>query len=292
MEDILIESARYKLKDKSFDPELLSSYHLTIKVHPSYVSIAVFNLEDHLCLSLESYLYEKAENATSLIVRLHNIWNRHEYLNAAFWNKISLLIVNDHFTLVPAQLAQLAPEAYLKLNTPVNLSEQSVFQKEIDTLQLQCDFVVEKELVTWFEERYPNKTLEITHVNAAFLQGLVEISQEAAAEEIFILLNKELVSIANFKEGKLHYFNSFRHQMEDDIIYYLSLVADELQLSTQSAKIVLWGDVEENEETFSLLQRFFKNVGFGGRPTSLKFGYIFDEVPDHFEYDIFSVFLA
>jgi hypothetical protein len=65
-----------------------------------------------------------------------------------------------------------------------------------------------------------------------------------------------------FKDGKLHFYNSFEYKNTDDIAYYTAFVTEELSLDPQNINLFLSGDPQSEDKTISRLKDFFPAVTF------------------------------
>jgi len=70
------------------------------------------------------------------------------------------------------------------------------------------------------------------------------------------------------------------------------LVFKEFGLSQRNQKVILWGNINQQSPHFELLNKYIGNLSFGSKPSYLKFNYVFDDIPDHQQFDLFSIFLC
>jgi hypothetical protein len=70
------------------------------------------------------------------------------------------------------------------------------------------------------------------------------------------------------------------------------LVMSSLHMDQQSSQVVLWGYIGKNSPHYHEFYKYISNVTFGmPRPdgSSLTFGYVFDELPQHHYFDLYSI---
>ena len=94
------------------------------------------------------------------------------------------------------------------------------------------------------------------------------------------------------EDSNLHYYNQFSIKAPTDYIKYIMLVMKEFSLNQRTQKVVIWGNMTKKSEHFKLFTKYIGNIGFGPRPSHLKFNYHFDELADQQYFDLFSVFLC
>ena len=90
---------------------------------------------------------------------------------------------------------------------------------------------------------------------------------------------------------KLLYYNQFPIKQFSEYIKYIMLVMKSLKMDQQSSKVVLWGYVGRNSPHYQEFYKYINNVTFGGEPDHLNFGYVFDEMPEHHYFDLYSIHL-
>lgn len=62
------------------------------------------------------------------------------------------------------------------------------------------------------------------------------------------------------KEGNLHLIQTFAYETEDDVLYYLLNISNQLQLSTKSLKIKIAGMIDLDFKLYRELITYFKDV--------------------------------
>lgn len=77
---------------------------------------------------------------------------------------------------------------------------------------------------------------------------------------LYLDIDNDKVNILNFKEGKLHFYNSFEFKTEDELVYFTTFVAEELQLHPQNITISLSGDISLDDKNSIRLAKFFGKI--------------------------------
>ena len=75
----------------------------------------------------------------------------------------------------------------------------------------------------------------------------------------------------------------------EDGLRYIMLLFQELNLQQDKTQITFWGNIDANSKFISLLKKYVRNISFGKRPSSMTFGFEFDDVPEHQFFDLFNV---
>jgi hypothetical protein len=268
------------------DVNLISQYQLIIKITDTGIVFLVCDTESNKCLALEKYKFPVSATLENISISLQNIWDAHPYLNAGYWKKVVLLFSNLKFTFVPIPLKEndISAEAFTHLNFKLAPQEQ-IYSYRINSLDADCYFGVNQEVIKWFSELYPSMVTKIGHSTCAFLKGLQQ--QDTKANQLHIYTAESLVTLANLKEGRLNYLNSFPRQSEDDILYTCTLVVDELNLDRKDVEINFWSESDDNAVILEKLRMYYPSINVGKRPAHLSYSFEFDEVEESSYFDLF-----
>ena len=105
---------------------------------------------------------------------------------------------------------------------------------------------------------------------------------------MLLCVGLEFMSIIVREGSHLKFCNKFFFKTDEDFLYYIFLVMDELGLG-QTTTIKIYGELNAHSPKFAGLKKYFPNVFFGQRPSNIQFGYVFDELPEHNYFDLFSI---
>jgi hypothetical protein len=67
------------------------------------------------------------------------------------------------------------------------------------------------------------------------------------------------------------------------------LVMKTVGMDQQTSEVMLWGYIGKNSPHYLEFVKYVRNVSFGGRPTHMSFGYMFDDVQEHQFFDLYSL---
>jgi hypothetical protein len=79
-------------------------------------------------------------------------------------------------------------------------------------------------------------------------------------DNLYLEIDKETVQFLYFSSGNLRFYNIFEFKNEDELAYFTSFVAEELNLKPQQTTLVLSGDVDTDDKNMSRLADFFATV--------------------------------
>ena len=298
MQNQMLETAvaRFKLnqqvKDPALDIELIPQYTLGLEISPDGFRICVTDAQANRCLWFEDRHFSTLLQKEQLLEQLELIYEEHELLKAGFWHKIRVSVKNQYFTLLPSSLFHKNhAREYLKRASHNLPDKHEVFYYRHPHSEIVNVFAEEKMLTDWFRQNYPARNVEFVHHTSSLIEGVFH-TEPAPVRSVTVLVESSHLTISVTSGKMLEYCNSFFYISVQDFIYYLMLVFSELQLNPEVHKVTLYGEISPESAIFEQIYRYVRNVGFGNKPSTLKFSYLFDEILDHRYFDVYNVHLC
>lgn len=277
------------LKADVFNENALQDYVLCIKVAYESVSFCAFEQYSNECQFFESYHLGSYNQDIIPLKEVQQIIHSSGLLSKQEWKKVILVISDRKCTLVPSLVANQSVE-YHRLNCEFDPQTEELLQYTYESLQLTGIFTIQKSLKAWLSDTYTSTTIEYIHANLGFLKGVSSLASIAASNTIFSFIETGRIVFLELKNNKLNLLNSFSCSGPEDALYYSLFVMNELGITPKRAEITCWGDIEENDNTYSLLKQYINSITLGKRPMDLNFSDEFKEIPQTIEFDLFSAY--
>jgi hypothetical protein len=279
-----------KIKDDRFDEENIHQYDLLIQLSVRDFQISIIDGSDGRVLFFEDYVLGDLNSHQELLSLFQTLFESHPVLQAGFWNTVKVSIKNSKFVQVPNSLfIEDVSSEYLKFNSHVDEDKEDVLNCRNKTIDAVTIFAIQKDLVSWLRNIYSNTNVYLVHQSAALIEGVLQFSEQSKSNRLYIYVDRFKLHILSVEAGKLIYYNQFVIKQFADYVKYIMLVLKGLGLSQETCEIVLWGYISKNSPHYQEFVKYFRNITFGGRPSELKFGYIFDDMQDHHFFDLFSI---
>ncbi len=279
-----------KIKDDRFDEENIHQHDLLIQLSVRDLQIAIVDCSDGKVLLFEDYVLGDLNSHQELQSLFQTLFESHPVLQAGFWNSVKVSIKNNKFVQVPNSLfVEEAAAEYLKFNAQVDQEKEVVIFCHNSAIDAITIFAVQKDLVNWLKGIYTNTKIQLVHQSSSLIAGTLQYAGETQKSRLYIYVDRFKLHIINIANGKLIYYNQFAIKQFSDYVKYIMLVMKGLGMDQQTGEIVLWGYIGKSSPHYQEFAKYIRNITFGARPTSLKFGYIFDEVEPHHFFDLFSV---
>jgi hypothetical protein len=281
-----------KIKDDLFDEEYLDLYHLLINIGSHDFQLMVVDPKDNKVLLLEDFVLPGLTSHEDLIHILEQLFDSHALLKAGFWKKIIVCVKNGKFVQVPDKLfVSDSVDEYLKFNAGFDPGTEDCLSVPNNGADAVTVFAMDRELRDWLEEVYPNNPPIYVHQSAALIEGTLHIAAGRDDNPLYIYVDRFKLHIMACEDGKLLYYNQFAIKQFSEYIKYIMLVLKTLDMDQRSSRVILWGYIGRNSPHYHEFYKYISNVTFGDEPEFLNFGYVFDEVPEHHYFDLYSMHL-
>jgi hypothetical protein len=279
-----------KVKDTKLNIEFIAQYNLLLQVSHETFRMAIVDTLENKCLHTEEYLLEGVNGLTGkLLEQLHVIFDEHHLLNAGFWKSIKLTVLNDCFTLVPSSLfIEDSAKDYLRFNCEFDSNFDVVASYKHSSLGIVNVFAAERRIIDWFKAIYPAKKIELLHQSSTCIEGLFQNIKNRPAITLLANVGPHLITIIAADGKNVLYSNTFHYKTEEDLSYFILLVMDELKMDVETDLLLLYGDIQHDSDLYNRLYNCIRNVRFGLKPATIKFGFWFDEIFDHKYFDLYS----
>ena len=284
---------KVQAKAQRFDVDDLHNYSLSVQMGIRDIQLCVTDSADNAIMLLEDYSLDGVKSVNTRIQALEKLFSQHSLLQAGFWANVKISLKTHKFALVPKSL--FAPEGamdYLSINCEVKSKSEDVsYYKHISTDSVNV-FAVDRKLMKWVEDTYPSQKVQLIHQGSALIEGIIKYDDHSHEKMMFCNIDQGILHVVVTLKKDVLYYNQFAVRESQDYLRFIMLVFKELELNQKTTKLLLWGIIKQNSPHVELLRKYIRNISFGERPTYLKAGYEFDEIPEHQYFDVMNVLLC
>ena len=270
------------IQPDNFNIALANSYHLSIQLGISHFSYCLLNTT--------TFTYDYAKMHTLLSVddiasEITEIINNDTIIKAEFSSQ-SVAFVNFPSTLVPSSLYKKEEkETILAFNTEV---KGKVLADTILSQKANLIYSVPESILTIVSNFFPKAKQKAQE--SILIQQYSQLNTNT--EKAYLYLNQKKVTITFFKENKLVFNNTFTYITKEDLLYFVLFSFEQLKLSTEKIKVILFGAIEKDDEYFNLLYDYIRNLKLGKRPHQFNFPTEFDSLAEHKYFGLFTQVLC
>lgn len=284
----------HRVKDtRQFNIDNLHHYSLSLQLGSNDFQICVIDSRNSTCLLLEDYIFPNAQTPDDRVEILRYLFDEHHFLMANFWNTVKVSIKTRKFSLVPqGAFREDALFDYLKYNAELDADAETYHHNHLNFNEIITVFAFEKRVKEFFDSIYQNIEYRVSHQSCGIINGIFNSKNKTQNKKIYLYVDRGRLHILLIEDQRLIYYNQFLIKQFTDYLKYINLVAKELNYNISINGLILWGYIRKNSAHFKELTKYYKNITFGGSPSFLKQGFMFDEIPEHHFLDVYGIYLC
>jgi hypothetical protein len=232
-------------------------YHLSIQVSLNGLSFCILDSIGKKIVRAESYRFSSRRNPFEAQKEL-KAFIKSQGVNTYAYSEVVVVHRNDLFSLVPKVLfdPQELPN-YLKYNAKILANDLLEYDEipAFDLVNVYVPFVnINNTIYDFFGD------FEFKHHGTVLIEALLASTAVQNEPVCFAYVTPEELDIVVIQQKKLLYFNSFSYQTPEDFLYYLLFTMEQLELDTNTAKVRMFGHIEEGNPVFDLCQEYIQNL--------------------------------
>lgn len=245
-----LNNSSLNIADKNFKK-------LSIQVSLNGLSFCVADTVSQKLLISDRIDFSEEKNPMTAKDELEKLFQRHDIENMQF-DEVVAVHRNTLFGLVPKSLFNTDHlNEYLKFNTKV-LANDVLAYDEVENHDLVNVYVPYVNINNYIYDLFGE--FDFMHNGTVLLQSLLNNQTQNQEITCFVHVNKDQLDITVLNQRKLLLYNSFKYQTKEDFAYYLLFVIEQLELDPKNVIVKLFGDIEEDDETFQLCYNYIQHI--------------------------------
>ena len=279
---------QFSVFDESFDTSLSSSYYLSIRISPGGFSFCILDPIYNKIIQFKECLYKKPDlDWSETIHRLKD-----EELLKLHFKRRFFICEGDVYTLVPNALFKSENmQDVLSGTFDVNLSEMQMLTdkvKMVDATNLYC---VPINLYHFIVNNFSDSQI-IHHLTP--LVELTMLDDYRGVNQIFVhvFFRKSSFDVLVMDRRELKLANHFSFSDDNEIIYYLLFIFEQLRLHPGTTDVHVSGDIHIESSRYLLLKSYLKTVQLAVFPSHFQFSDVLQPVNLVQHYLLFNSFIC
>jgi hypothetical protein len=263
------------LLDETFVKNQSYHYHLSIQTGLNGLSFSILDLQTLKYIGLRNYGFENIHDESEVAAYFSVFYKKDELLKLDY-KSVSHAFVGDNATIVPSEYFE---EKMIQNYYGLNFSEVEHKVVQFNPFHASHIFTVfayPENLFGMLKGYFPKSKL--FHYSTVFLDSIFRESIGSNQIKCYLYFYKDFISIALAEQKQLKYFNTFKTQSITDILYYMVSVFDQYKISTKLTEMLVSTDIENHNEVFENLNKFFGNIRFIAPSSQFTYSYLFDEL--------------
>lgn len=272
------------LFDKALQPEDSKYCRLSIQLSLDGFSFCIYHQQREKYLALASWDFQNVSNFLALNLLLKNFLSGIEWLQHDF-RETGIILETPQSTLIPNPLFKEGlAEKYLRFNHYVDHDHQ-VRHDYLPLLDAENIWAGNIFTLTELSSIFPGASIH--HHSSSLIEALMLQNKNRGTEEsVFVNVRKSWFDIVVLKGNNLLLYNGFSYHTKEDFTYFLLYVLEFLGLNPETAELTLLGEIMKDSAIYEITYKYVRNLRFGSRNSEYGFSYVFDDVPEHFYYNL------
>ena len=281
--------------DNSFDSNNIPFCTLCIEVDERRIRFCIVRDEMMECIWLEDYNFDVVLSQNEIFERLKKIFTGHVLWSSNHWKNVRVAVNSHAFSLIPSLIfdSEAAPD-YLTfaLGRPVQADERVLYH-EVPLVNAYNVFSIPSIWYDWILSHFAFSNISFYHLTSPLIIGaLVSHAEYQELKMVSLYLEKNYFTLIVTESQQLIFCNRFKFSQPQELAYIILFTLNELNLLPEEMKVLCYGDVNTNGDTFKELARFFPNLHIGAGPTTLKYSRHCGDIPGHRYFGLFNTYLV
>ena len=235
--------------DKAFDTNKTNQYRLSIQVSLDGFSFLVFSEFDKKVLAGKNTAVKIS--SPKLVSRHFTDWVNAEPLLTLPYQKVTILLFEEHFTLIPNSTK---PELTTEILTNPN-GDRFLFQNQIDSIDAMLRFGVINELAETVKTLFRNA--EWAHPVSILMNNFPAGNKPNTG---VLIQSQNQYFLVLKRKNQLLLANCFRAEHASDLVYFLLNTFRQLGISRNLTQLFVAETMENNRNLNELTAPYFPTV--------------------------------
>lgn len=257
----------------TYKKELSSTYNMSIQLRLNGLSFSVFDPVTNTFVMLGQMTLEEVD---TLYAKQEEFMLRESIFKESY-KSVTIGIESSTFTMLPFDLYE--EDKLMELSTFVGIKpneEVKILTDKIETISSVIVFPVPQFLYYFIRTQFSNA--KIIHAITPMVDCMLyKRETEKITNVVNAIFSCSGVTILASEDNKMKLCNEFRSQATTDLVYTILYTLDQLGINNNNTKIIISGDIDQNDEKIKLLSRFAHNVTLAERPNFFNYDYIINK---------------
>ncbi len=239
--------------------------HLKVLIANSHIIIVLKNKEQVIKLiELSIEQPETMEMEKHLDVILSSFDLKRDFKN------VDIYILTNYFMNLPSILStKEGNETLLKFTTEL---PDGYVVREDRVLDLSVCYGITLGLKNYIERTFHNS--KISSQASVFIDCFLNNTQFSKINFLINFIGKQM-EVAIKKDNKLHLYNLFTYNSNEDALYFILFLIEQFQLNVMQSKFTIIGQLETQDELIVNFKKYVKHLNYGVVETP-------PQIPNHF----------
>ena len=266
-----------ELVSSNYNSKNTSKYHLSIEIGLGIFSYAIIDINNKECKTIASYKIDSID-INKNIEYISNIYNNKNILKNSF-KSTSIGFAYLPNTLIPSAYFSKKEENNMMLEFNHDLQNTTIMEDKIDIVEAYNIYAIPTPILDMLNTFFPE--VQIKSNSSILIEYLAKCHTSQNDKKLFLSIGQNYIEIIIFKGKDLLLQNIFKYHNKEDVLYYVLFCMQELGLSTEEDPIILLDNIHKNDDVFSILYEYIRNISFIKRSIEISIPEKLNKVEQH-----------
>ena len=241
---------------------------LSIQVNLNGLSFCILNRTSNTIEFLNHIAFNQKLNPFDTLNRLKTELSSNTVFSDEF-NAVNVIHQNELSTLVPKDLYDENHKAdYLKFNAKILKTDFITHDKIAanNSFNIYIPYVnINNYIFDTFGE------FVYKHSSTLLIDTILQRTESNENAQVYVNVNSATIEVLVIDKGQIQLFNAFEYQSKEDFIYYILFVFEQLQLDAETVKVNLSGNIEKDDELYTIAYTYIRHVEMVSNDYNFKF---------------------
>ena len=275
----------FALFNDSFSATKTTTYHISILLSGIGYSYCIVDTVREKCVAIKNKNFDNIEGVDTFYKNVEDFLKNDSFLNK-FYKSVDFIFQSSKSTLVPNSLFDRQKlKSYFEFNQDLGELEEIHYNKLQRTESMNI-FSIPSAITTLMVNQFPE--LRFYHQSSIFIDNTIR-KAKGVENLVAVMVNKEFFDIAVCESGKLFLYNNYHYNNNNDFVYHILNVYQQLKIKPAEVGLYLSGDIAEDDKRVELLLKYIREINFVKITDNSNCQYSFDEIPEHFLTNILKI---
>jgi hypothetical protein len=276
--------------DETFDLNQTKNYHISIQAGLSGYSFSILDPVRSKYILLRHFAFKGTMTDSLLEDNIVDIQNNDEFLTKEY-KSVLFSFQSPKYTLIPGPLFNKDNlKAYFEFNHYLEDLDE-IHYNRLKATDAYNIFVIPAEL-SGIVHRSFGKVNFFNHTTPLVENGLVNYGGKGSQKVTVANIYCNYADILVIDGDKLLLCNTFPWKNEEDLVYFILYIYEQLKLNGEETPLVISGEMPRDSTVCEMLRNYIRKTGFERRNTRFNYSYTFNDVDIHWFTNLFNLRLC
>ncbi len=272
--------------DETLDLNLTKTYHISIQASLNGFSFCILDSIQSKYVALKYYPLKVNFPIEDWVKEIEGILEKDEFLSKEY-KSCSFIQISTKATLIPSPLFDLSKlKLYLDFNNPIDDLDEIHYNK-LKRTDAYNIFTINNYLATSLIRKFP--AIKFYHQATPFIEHSLS-GQNKTDERVYVNINNGFFDIAVIKNNKIILYNTFLFKSENDLLYYILYVYENLRLNTNKNELIISGFLARDSNYYDSIKNYIKNIRLDKTSDQFTYSYTFNSIETHQFLNLLNVY--